>query len=163
MSADPTLTVDVQVASSAEGIPPVEDIRTWVSGALAACGQEFVPGTECSVRVVDIEEIRTLNRDYREQDKATNVLSFPAGEVTGLPAGEVAILGDIVVCAAVVAAEAAEQGKSLADHWAHMLVHGTLHLVGYDHGDAAQAAEMEGLEKRILEHYGIGDPYGESR
>lgn len=119
--------------------------------------------TEMSVRLVSREEIRLLNRDYRQQDRTTNVLSFPAGAISGLPPDAAPLLGDVVVCAAVVSEEAAEQGKSADDHWAHMLVHGTLHLLGYDHQSAAEAAEMEGLESSILTANGLADPYGTSR
>jgi probable rRNA maturation factor len=112
-----------------------------------------------SVRVVDEDEMHTLNRNFRDQDKPTNVLSFPAGEIAGLPASEMPILGDIVVCAGVVTREAAEQGKAVADHWGHMIVHGTLHLLGHDHKSAAEAAAMEGLERDILAGLGITDPY----
>jgi probable rRNA maturation factor len=112
-----------------------------------------------SVRVVDVDEMQTLNRDYRDKDKPTNVLSFPAGEIDGLPADEGSSLGDVVICAAIVRDEAAEQGKSLADHWGHMLVHGTLHLLGHDHLTDAEATEMEGLEVKILTSHGVADPY----
>lgn len=106
--------------------------------------------------------MRSLNRDYRQKDKATNVLSFPAGAIEGLPAEAAPLLGDIVICAEVVSDEAAEQGKSTDDHWAHMLVHGTLHLLGYDHETDDDAAEMEGLEARILTVNGLRDPYVKS-
>ena len=152
----------MQVACDDDDIPDVADIRNWVRRALAEAGQPLDPCTEVSVRVVDTAEMQALNRDYREQDKATNVLSFPADDATGLPPGEARVLGDIVVCAEVVSGEAAAQGKSVGDHWAHMLVHGALHLVGYDHADEAQAADMEGLERRILQQFGLADPYGES-
>ena len=163
MTAETDLVVDVQLASEVEGVPSREFIRSWVCRALAASGRDIAPGTELSVRVVDTEEVRALNREYRDQDKATNVLSFPGGQVTGLPPHAGAVLGDIVVCAAVVSSEAEAQGKAVADHWAHLLVHGTLHLVGFDHDTATEAAEMEALETRILEQHGIADPYGETR
>jgi len=104
--------------------------------------------------------MRGLNRDYRGKDKPTNVLSFPAGQVAGLPDAEPVPLGDIVVCADVVSDEAATQEKAPADHWAHMLVHGTLHLLGFDHEDETDAATMEALETRILAAGGVADPYG---
>lgn len=109
------------------------------------------------VRVVDEEESRQLNRQYRHKDVPANVLSFPAG--IDLP--DVLIWGDVVVCAPVVAGEAAAQGKQYEDHFAHMVVHGVLHLLGYDHQSAAEAAEMEQLEIRILDSFGLSDPYGE--
>jgi probable rRNA maturation factor len=149
--------VDVQIASGASGIPSPDDIRRWVAHAASAeaCG----PETEISVRVVDEPEMQALNRDYRGQDRPTNVLSFPAGDVQGLPEDTARMLGDIVVCATVVEREAAEQGKRLADHWGHMLVHGVLHLLGHDHMTEAEADAMEGLEREILAGLGIADPY----
>ncbi len=116
---------------------------------------------EVSVRIVDADEIRALNRQYRGKDKATNVLSFPAGgPVAGLPDGVPEMLGDVVVCASVVRDEAVSRDKAPGDHWAHLLVHGTLHLLGYDHDAEPQAAEMESLETRILAEHGLADPYG---
>jgi probable rRNA maturation factor len=107
------------------------------------------------VRVVDREESRALNSRYRGMDKPTNVLSFPAQ--VDVPGEH--ILGDVVVCAAVVCAEAADQGKAVRDHYAHMIVHGVLHLTGYDHVKARDAQLMESLEKKILERVGVADPY----
>lgn len=150
--------VDVDIDSVEEGVPPAAAIRDWVQSALTIA-RRSIADAEVSVRVVDEPEMQTLNRDFRQQNKSTNVLSFPAGEVAGLPADAGHPLGDIVVCAPVVAREAVEQGKPLQDHWAHMLVHGTLHLIGYDHQTDEQAKVMEALEKRVLERHGIGDPY----
>lgn len=153
------LIVDVQVACDDADIPSHADIHNWVESAVRASdrlsGDEF----EVAVRVVDAEEIQTLNKLYREQDKATNVLSFPAGEIDGLPIDAPQALGDVVICAPVVAAEAGEQGKRLADHWGHMLVHGTLHLLGFDHETDAEANEMEALESLILAAQNVTDPY----
>jgi probable rRNA maturation factor len=151
------MQVDVQVASEAAGIPASKAIRNWVECAV----READPGrdAEVSVRVVDEPEMRDLNREYRDQDKPTNVLAFPAGDESFVPPGERPLLGDIVVCASVVAREAEEQGKPLAHHWGHMLVHGTLHLLGHDHVSTPQAAAMEALERRILAGLGIADPY----
>lgn len=134
-------------------------MEAWVAAAIDQSGRRPVGDVEVAVRVVDADEIRTLNRLYRDKDAPTNVLSFPAGEIAGLPADEAVLLGDVVVCAAVVAAEAGQQGKALADHWAHMLVHGTLHLLGFDHEIDAEAAEMEALEVRILASQSVTDPY----
>jgi len=106
--------------------------------------------------------MQRLNCEFRGQDKPTNVLSFPAGEIDGLPEDTEMPLGDIVVCAAVVTDEAAQQGKKTGDHWAHMMVHGTLHLLGFDHENDADAEQMEGLEIQILTDHGIANPYGES-
>ena len=137
--------------------PRETKIREWVGCAVAAAGTEG--DSAVSVRIVDEDEMRTLNRDYRDQDKPTNVLSFPAGDFDGLPAGATAILGDIVVCAGIVSREATEQGKPAADHWSHMIVHGTLHLLGFDHMTEPDAMAMESLEQDILATLGIADPY----
>lgn len=152
--------VDVQQACHEDTIPTTEIVDAWVSRAVEAASAPH--DVEVSVRIVDVDEIRALNRDYREKDKATNVLSFPAGPLAGLPDDAPVLLGDIVVCASVVESEAAEQGKAVGDHWAHMLVHGTLHLLGFDHEDDAEAAEMEALETRVLTEHGLPDPYGAS-
>ena len=149
--------VDVQIASEARGIPAAEDIRRWVEHAASAEARDR--DLEISVRVVDEPEMQALNRDYRDQDKPTNVLSFPAGEVEGLPSEVSCMLGDIVVCATVVEREAAAQGKVTSDHWSHMLVHGVLHLLGHDHMTESEAEAMEGLERSILAGLGIADPY----
>ena len=151
-------TVDVQVACDDPDIPDTAQMQTWVGAAIAAAGFADDTGAEVSVRVVGSEEIRALNALYRQQDKATNVLSFPADSQT-LPPGQPALLGDVVICASVVRAEAAEQSKTLASHWAHMLVHGTLHLLGHDHEADADAARMEGLEISILAAHGFANPY----
>ncbi len=150
--------VDVQLACEDDDTPHPDDIAAWVNRAIDATGRSG--NVEVSVRIVASNESRGLNRDYRDKDKATNVLSFPAGAMAGLPPGAPEILGDIVVCASVVRDEAADQGKALEHHWAHMLVHGTLHLLGFDHETASQAKEMESLETRILAEHGFADPYG---
>ena len=154
-----TLTVDVQVACDDTDTPPHADIHNWVELAVRKSGRAPADELEVSVRIVDAEEIQTLNHLYREQDKATNVLSFPGGEIDGLPDDAPRALGDIVICAPVVASEAGEQGKQLADHWGHMLVHGTLHLLGFDHETDAEASEMEALESEILTAQNVTDPY----
>jgi probable rRNA maturation factor len=151
------MSVDVQVASDAAGIPDAEDIREWVEHTIRVTG----PRRDCdvSIRIVDAGEMQVLNRDYRDQDKPTNVLAFPAGDAGFAPPGERPLLGDIVVCAGIVAQEAGEQGKALGDHWGHMLVHGTLHLLGHDHQTDHEAEAMESLERDILASLGIADPY----
>jgi probable rRNA maturation factor len=123
--------------------------------------QPPAPGSEVSVRIVDEDEMRNLNRRYRGKDRSTNVLAFPAAldELPGLPAGDASLLGDLVICAPVVVREAEQQGKAAADHWAHLLVHGFLHLVGFDHQSEDEAAAMEALEIRILADQGLGNPY----
>lgn len=163
MITQDSLAVDVQVACDDSDVPSKRRIEFWATRAVLASGKTLAAGAEMSVRVVDREEIRLLNRDYRQLDKVTNVLSFPAGGISGLPAEAPQLLGDVVICAAVVREEAAEQGKAVDAHWAHMLVHGTLHLLGFDHQTAADAAEMEGLEARILTANGLTDPYLTSR
>ncbi len=157
-----TLAVDVQVACDDAEIPAQADIQRWVEIAVSQSGRSVKGDVEVAVRIVDADEIQSLNNLYREQDKVTNVLSFPAGEIDGLPADAVHLLGDVVVCAAVVAAEASEQGKKLDDHWGHMLVHGTLHLLGFDHETNAEALAMERIEARILALRNVMDPYGVS-
>ncbi len=151
------MDIDIQVASIASDVPAVDAIRTWVERTAEAAGRPDPAAV--AVRIVDEAEMQTLNRDYRGQDKVTNVLSFPAGSIEGLPPEESGPLGDIVVCAGVVAREAGEQAKAVEDHWGHMVVHGTLHLLGYDHISEPDAAAMERLEREILAGLGIADPY----
>jgi probable rRNA maturation factor len=148
--------VDLAVgyAASRKGVPASASFRRWVEAALK--GARRRKATEMAIRIVDTDEGQALNRQYRGRDYATNVLSFPAE----LPPGvDLPLIGDLVICAPVVAREAAEQGKRPGDHWAHMTIHGTLHLLGYDHIEEAEAETMEGLETRILARLGIPDPY----
>jgi len=151
------MNVDVQIVSNAAGIPSTDDIGQCVRRAVSTAAADS--DAEVSVHIVDEDEMQTLNRKYRDQDKSTNVLSFPAGNEDGMPPGVTSPLGDIVVCAAVVAREAEEQGKALGDHWSHMLVHGALHLLGHDHLTESEADVMESLEREILAGLGIADPY----
>ena len=153
------MAVDVQMACSDAGIPDVQEIQSWVEFAVGQSKRIPAANTDVAVRIVDADEIRTLNKLYRNKDVSTNVLSFPAGDIAGLPAESARELGDIVICASVVSDEASQQGKVLADHWAHMLVHGALHLLGYDHEESAEAEEMEHLEMAILKSRGIANPY----
>lgn len=150
------VSVDVQNASAAAGAPDDEEIQALVAVVIGQYAN--LPAAEVSVRIVDEDEGRQLNKDFRGKDKATNVLSFPAGH-EGLPKDMPRSLGDIVICAPVVEREAAEQGKAPADHWAHMLVHGALHLLGYDHQAEQDAEAMEALERQILAAHGVADPY----
>ena len=152
-----TAQVDVQIAVDEQFVPESGDIATWVGRAVLAAGRS--DEAEISVRVVGASEMQQLNSEFREQDKSTNVLSFPAGSIEGLPPDAELPLGDIVVCASVVRSEAEEQGKAVADHWAHMMVHGTLHLLGFDHENDSDAAVMEDLEIQILTDHGIANPY----
>lgn len=152
-----TLTVDLQLASEATDLPTSTAIEQWVTAALS--GHQWQDGpVELTVRIVDADEGRELNATYREKDYATNVLSFPFTAPIPMP---VTLLGDLVVCAPVVATEAKEQGKTLEAHWAHMIVHGTLHLLGYDHIETDEADHMESLETSILTSLGYSDPYAE--
>jgi probable rRNA maturation factor len=148
------LDVAVGYAAPRKGVPASASFRRWIEAALK--GAKRRKASEVSVRIVDTEEGRALNLQYRGRDYATNVLSFPVE----LPPGvDLPLIGDLVICAPVVAREAAEQGKKPADHWAHLTVHGTLHLLGYDHIDEAEAETMEALETKILAGLGIADPY----
>ena len=141
-------------------IPDDNQIRHWVDQAVQQSGQTHNENLLMSVRIVDAAEITELNRTYRGKDKPTNVLSFPFEAPPGLPADELEDeLGDIIVCAEVVETEAQEQHKTREAHWAHMIIHGTLHLLGYDHETEAEAGEMESLEKRIMQQLGYADPY----
>ncbi|HXD36791.1 MAG TPA: rRNA maturation RNase YbeY [Rhodanobacter sp.] len=136
------------------GLPAPASFRRWVEAALR--GAKRRRPAELSIRVVDAGEGRALNRDYRGKDYATNVLSFPVE----LPPGvALPLIGDLAICAPVVLREAAEQGKRPGDHWAHLTIHGVLHLLGYDHIEDAEAEAMEALETRILAGLGIADPY----
>ena len=149
-----TTTVHVGYAVPRTGIPAAASFRRWVDAALR--GAKRRKATELSIRIVDTAEGRALNRDYRGKDYATNVLSFEA-ELP--PDVKLPLIGDLAICAPVVAREAAEQGKRERDHWAHLTVHGVLHLLGYDHIDDADAEVMEAQETRVLADLGIADPY----
>jgi probable rRNA maturation factor len=153
------IAIDIQMASTVDSVPDEKAIQAWLDDVIGSAGD----GTsrEISVRIVDEEEGRALNNQYRQQDKATNVLSFPAvgADEVGLPPELSQALGDIVICGPVVEREAVEQNKEIASHWAHLLVHGALHLLGYDHETDEEADVMEKLETRILATRGIADPY----
>jgi len=146
------LNLDLQLASTASDLPDVESFRAW---ALAVFSREGATG-ELVIRVVDADESQTLNRQYRSMDKPTNVLSFPFEAPPEVP---VNLLGDLVICAPVVAREARQQGKRPDAHWAHMVVHGALHLLGYDHENDVDAEFMEIREREILAQLGFADPY----
>jgi probable rRNA maturation factor len=141
-----------QVTQTTDDLPSEDDFRQWVEAVLP---QDHNP-VELVIRLVDEAESRQLNHDFRGQDRSTNVLSFPfeAPAEVGLP-----LLGDLVICVQVVAREAAEQSKNPRAHWAHMVVHGVLHLLGYDHQNDSEAEKMEGLERDILHSLHIPDPY----
>ncbi|MDE2235974.1 MAG: rRNA maturation RNase YbeY [Gammaproteobacteria bacterium] len=144
--------VAVQIATQEKRLPSSDDFKRWVSAAL----EDRAGSVEMTVRLVDEDEALALNRRYRHKDVPTNVLSFPAS----IPAGvNCDLLGDLVLCAPVLIREAAEQGKPAAAHWAHLTVHGVLHLLGYEHDTAYQAKQMEALETVILARLGYPDPY----
>lgn len=152
------LDVSVSYAAPRAGVPSAVSFRKWVAAAL----QSRIREADLAVRIVGAKEGRALNRHYRGRDYATNVLSFPADIAEGvrLPAGvRMPLLGDIVLCAPVVAREAREQRKPVAAHYAHLTVHGALHLLGWDHQDPREAECMEALEREVLASLGIDDPY----
>jgi len=150
--------VDVQIASDAESVPQSSEISGWIIATLSDVEPDL--SCEVSVRIVDEDEGRRLNLKYREKNYATNVLSFAAGdEGEHLPPDMPRVLGDIVICGPIVEQEASEQNKAVTDHWGHMLIHGTLHLLGHDHEDEREAAAMESIETRILARKGALNPY----
>lgn len=156
-SASPRLNLSVQKAvgkANRENAPSSHDIRRWALSALRS-------DADVTVRLVGVVEGRELNRDFRGKDYATNVLTFVYGEGEALPQGEAdaPLAGDLVLCVPVVVREAAEQGKPLEAHFAHLVVHGMLHLQGYDHEIPDEAEEMEMLETQILATLGYPDPY----
>ncbi|HJS14482.1 MAG TPA: rRNA maturation RNase YbeY [Rheinheimera sp.] len=148
-----SITLDLQLASEAQSLPTEAQFQQWLEAAILP----FQEIAEVTVRIVDEEESQQLNFDYREKDKPTNVLSFPFELPPGVE--ELPLLGDLVICAQVVAMEAKEQGKELDHHWAHMVVHGCLHLLGFDHINDEDAEQMEAEEILILQQLGIKNPY----
>ncbi len=146
-----SVLVDLQTATEAE-IPAVDAFQRWADAALTEVEQDC----ELSIRLVDEAESAELNQQYRGKNGPTNVLSFPFEAPIEL---DPRLLGDLVICAPVVEKEAAEQDKSVNDHWAHMVVHGCLHLLGYDHIEDEEAEQMEALEIRILSTLNIINPY----
>ena len=147
------MIIDLQIACEQEtGLPTAEQIEQWATAAVQPQSDEV----EMTVRIVDEAESHALNLNYRGKDRPTNVLSFPfecPDEV------ELPLLGDLVICRQVVEREAQEQEKSVMAHWAHMVVHGSLHLLGYDHIEDDEAEEMESLETQIMTGMGFADPY----
>ena len=147
------MIIDLQIACEQEsGLPTAEQIEQWATAAVQPQSDEV----EMTVRIVDEAESHELNLNYRGKDRPTNVLSFPfecPDEV------ELPLLGDLVICRQVVEREAQEQDKPVMGHWAHMVVHGSLHLLGYDHIEDDEAEEMESLETQIMTGLGFADPY----
>jgi probable rRNA maturation factor len=146
------IILDLQLASTAADLPDEAQFQQWLEAAVLP----FQDDAEVTIRLVDEAESQQLNFEYREKDKPTNVLSFPFQQPPGL---ELPLLGDLVICAQVVAREALEQNKTLHAHWAHMVVHGCLHLLGFDHINETDAEEMEAEEIQILQELGFADPY----
>lgn len=156
MAARVWLAVDDEVAG--DGLPSEAECQRCIDAVLAAL--QIDQPCSVDIRIVGVSEGRALNAHYRDKDYATNVLSFAADLPEALLAAlDERPLGDLAICAEVVAREADEQGKPLAAHWAHLLVHGSLHLLGYDHIEAEDAARMEPLEREILSCLGIDNPY----
>ena len=146
------LELDLSYAARLPWVPHARQLATWARAALSSA----YPSSVLSIRIVGSARSRSLNARYRRQDKPTNVLSF-AGPGAA-PDGRF-FLGELVICAAVVAREAREQSKAPAAHWAHMTIHGVLHLLGFDHQRAAEAVKMESRERQILDRLGFSDPY----
>jgi probable rRNA maturation factor len=149
MTPSRRLNLTVQYACNQDGLPSRPELRAWARAALDVDGKR---GGQITLRFVDTDEGQALNRDYRGKDYATNVLSFPYDV-------EPVVCGDLVICPAVVAREAAEQGKTAEAHYAHLVVHGMLHLQGYDHENDADARRMEDQERQLLAGLGYADPY----
>lgn len=148
--------LDFQIATTFRDLPSSETLNRWVTNVLT----EQTDNAVMSVRVVDMAEIQQLNNDYRGKDQPTNVLSFPFEAPEGVPPEAFGnLIGDLVICAPVVEKEAVEQGKPVHHHWAHMVTHGTLHLLGYDHITDDEAEIMETLERTLLAKLNIPDPY----
>lgn len=161
MNDAPGPLIDLQLATAGgDELPDVEALGRWVAATLAeharVSGQAGGASPELTVRLVDDSESQALNRDYRGKDRPTNVLSFPFEAPPGI---DLPLLGDLVISHPVMRREAQEQHKPLVDHYAHLVIHGTLHLLGYDHIDEAEAEIMEALERSVLEGLGIPDPY----
>ena len=148
-----SLVVDIQNAST-EAVPGEDDMRGWIAAALNA--EQPRASAEVSVRLVDIAEMTALNESYRGKQGPTNVLSFPASVPEGV---DIPLLGDIIVCVPVVREEAEHQGKAWDSHWAHMMVHGTLHLLGFDHIKDDEAQAMEAAESAIMRKLNYNCPY----
>lgn len=146
------ITLDLQLACDNTALPTVEQLKQWLEAAILP----FQADAEVTVRIVSKEESQQLNHQYRGKDYPTNVLSFPFQCPPGI---ELALLGDLVICAAVVETEAAEQAKTITAHWAHMIVHGCLHLLGFDHINDTDAEQMESEEVTILQQLGFANPY----
>ncbi|MGF1774215.1 rRNA maturation RNase YbeY [Vibrio wakamikoensis] len=148
-----SIELDLQLAvESEQGLPSADELQRWLDKTIIPFQKE----AELTIRIVDEQESHQLNHEYRGKDKPTNVLSFPFEAPPGV---EINLLGDMIICRQVVEKEAIEQSKPLNAHWAHMVVHGSLHLLGYDHIEDEEAEEMEALETEIMLEMGFEDPY----
>ena len=147
-----TYHIDLQNASNNNHIPKLQQIQQWIKIALTDC----CPEAELTIRVVEKEESAALNQQYRHREGPTNILSFPfeSEEILDIP-----LLGDLIICAPLLEEEAAAQGKTIEAHWAHLVIHGTLHLLGYDHQNEADALQMETKEIEFLNQLGYPNPY----
>ena len=151
------LYVDLQIASDSEqDLPEQAQLEQWVKAAVLAASDKPRDEAELTVRIVNSEESQQLNYQYRNKNKHTNVLSFPFQNPPGIT---LPLLGDLIICKEVVEKEAKEQQKLLTSHWAHMLIHGTLHLLGYDHINDDEAETMERIETTLMIELGFSDPY----
>ncbi|TWX68044.1 rRNA maturation RNase YbeY [Colwellia demingiae] len=148
--------IDLQVACTPTKLPTKEQFQLWVDTALAEVSSKPSQDFELTIRLVNNEESQQLNKQYRGKDNPTNVLSFPFEVPDGI---ELNLLGDLIICIEVMKQEAQEQKKALFEHWAHLVIHGCLHLVGFDHISDTEALEMESIEITILEKLGISNPY----
>ncbi|MBV35274.1 MAG: rRNA maturation RNase YbeY [Rickettsiales bacterium] len=164
-----TLDLELQIATNAKGLPQEAQFSAWAQAAVSKVLNNQKP-TALTIRIVSSDESQELNHQFRGKNRPTNVLSFPFELPEDLPPElmqellqemlpEEKVLGDLAICAEVVAKEAEQQGKKLEDHWAHMVIHGCLHLLGYDHIKDEEAEIMEALEAEILAELGINNPY----
>lgn len=149
-----TIELELQIASSIKTLPHPSQFREWVSVVL----WQRIDTAELTIRIVDEDEMVSLNEQYRHKEGSTNVLSFPYEPIPGILSRS---LGDIVICAPVIERESEQNDKPLLSHWAHMVIHGTLHLLGYDHQTDEETKDMQGLETEILLKLGFQPPYGD--
>ncbi len=153
------LELDIQLATEYKDLPDSSKVKTWICAALSHANFQL-PSPSITLRIVSLEESQQLNADFRSKDNPTNVLSFPFEAPEGIKIAEMEqYLGDIAICAKLVEQEANKQLKLVESHWAHLVIHGVLHLLGFDHNDEEQATEMETLEIAILASVGISNPY----
>ena len=158
------MDLQLQKISNVADIPTEAEFSLWVTSVLTHLQSPNIDQLTLCIRIVDNDEMADLNLTYRNKENATNVLSFPqelpeAIRQSLLEVGEQNSLGDVVLCAPIVAEEAEQQGKKISAHWAHLTLHGTLHLLGYDHIEDNEAIEMEALETAILGQLGFANPY----